>query len=122
MSARILVVDDAAFMRMMIRDILVKNGFEVAGEAANGKEAVEIIKTKYFDLIVTDYNMPEMDGKQLTEYVRTNSTQSTIPILMVSSESDSNRLAAVQQVGVSAICDKPFAPDTVRELLLKMLA
>jgi len=118
----VLVVDDSFTARKHINRVLGNMGIEKITNAKDGKEAIEIIKTKYFDLIVTDYNMPEMDGKQLIEQVRNNSNQSTIPILMVSSESDDNRLAAVQQAGVSAICDKPFEPETVRELLLKMLA
>ena len=119
---KVLVVDDSFTARNHIKRVLSNMGIEQLQEAKNGKEAVDIIRDTHFDLIVTDYNMPEMDGKQLVEYIRTQSTQASIPVLMVSSESDDNRLAAVQQAGVSAICDKPFEPGTVRELLLKMLA
>ena len=119
---RVLVVDDSFTARKHISRVLSNMGIERISTANNGVEAIDVIKDQHFDLIVTDYNMPEMDGKQLVEYIRNNSVQSTIPILMVSSESDQNRLAAVQQAGVSAICDKPFETDTVRELLLKMLA
>ena len=73
-------------------------------------------------MIVTDYNMPEMDGREFTEFVRTRSGQSSVPILMVSSEQNRNRLAAVQNAGVSALCDKPFDPRLVRDLILKLLA
>jgi len=118
----VLVVDDSFTARKHIKRVLSNMGIEKLSEAENGLEAVEIIKDKSFDLIVTDYNMPEMDGKQLVEHIRNNSTQKTIPVLMVSSESDDNRLAAVQQAGVSAICDKPFEPGTVKELLVQMLA
>lgn len=121
-SLNVLVVDDSFTARKHIKRVLGNMGIEKLSEAENGLEAVEIIKDKSFDLIVTDYNMPEMDGKQLVEHIRNNSSQKTIPVLMVSSESDDNRLAAVQQAGISAICDKPFEPETVRELLFKMLA
>jgi len=121
-ALEVLVVDDSFTARKHIKRVLSNMGVEKLSEAENGLEAVEIIKTKEFDLIVTDYNMPEMDGKQLVEHIRNNSSQKTIPVLMVSSESDDNRLAAVQQAGVSAICDKPFEPETVKELLIKMLA
>ena len=70
---------------------------------------------------MTDYNMPEMDGRELTEFIRTQSWQSTVPILMVSSESNQSRLSAVVQAGVSGVCDKPFEPAVVRGLLEKML-
>lgn len=118
----VLVVDDSFTARNHISRVLANMGIEQITTANNGIEAMAVIKQQHFDLIVTDYNMPEMDGKQLVEHVRHNSTQATIPILMVSSESDQNRLAAVQQAGISAICDKPFETNTVRELLLQMLA
>lgn len=121
-TLNVLVVDDSFTARKHIKRVLGNMGIKKLSEAENGLEAVDIIKADSFDLIVTDYNMPEMDGKQLVEHIRNNSNQKTIPVLMVSSESDDNRLAAVQQAGISAICDKPFEPETVRELLFKMLA
>jgi two-component system chemotaxis response regulator CheY len=73
------------------------------------------------DLIVTDYNMPEMDGREFVEYVRTRSWQQEVPILMVTSESSESRLAAVQEAGVSGICDKPFETALLQQLLAGML-
>ena len=70
MAARILVVDDAAFMRMMIRDILVKNGYEVAGEAANGNEAVLKYQELRPDVTTMDITMPEMDGITAVREIR----------------------------------------------------
>ena len=121
-NLEVLVVDDSFTARKHIKRVLGSMGIQKLSEAENGLEAVDIIKSKSFDLIVTDYNMPEMDGKQLVEHIRNNSDHKTIPVLMVSRESDDNRLAAVQQAGVSAICDKPFEPQTVKDLLVKMLA
>lgn len=114
---QVLVVDDSYTARRHISRVLRNMGIENLTEAINGREALELIGKNYYDLIVTDYNMPEMDGKELIEHVRNNSSQSSIPILMVSSEEDESRLAAVQQVGVSAICDKPFDADTVKKIL-----
>jgi two-component system chemotaxis response regulator CheY len=118
----VLVVDDSFTARNHIKRVLSNMGIQRITEAVNGKQAVTILTEHFFDLIVTDYNMPEMDGKQLVEYIRCNSNQTRIPVLMVSSESDDSRLAAIQQAGVSAICDKPFETETVRELLHKILA
>ena len=118
----VLVVDDSAMARKHIRRVLEKMGIASFSEAVNGKEAIPIIENNFFDLIVTDYNMPEMDGEELTRYVREKSSQSSIPILMVTSENDDNRLAAVQQSGVSGICDKPFEPDTVKTYLQNIMA
>ena len=117
----VLVVDDSFTARRHIIRVLNNMGIENLSEAKNGVEALELIKQNYYDLIVTDYNMPEMDGKELVEHIRNKSTQASIPILMVSSEADKSRLAAVQQVGVSAICDKPFEADTVKQILQKIV-
>ena len=70
MAHRILIVDDAAFMRMMIKDILTKNGYEVAGEAADGVEAVEKYKELQPDLVTMDITMPEMDGITALKEIR----------------------------------------------------
>ena len=68
--AKILIVDDAAFMRMMIKDILTKNGYEVVAEAANGVEAVELYKSHQPDLVTMDITMPEMDGIEAVKQIK----------------------------------------------------
>lgn len=118
----VLLVDDSRTARAFIRHVLENLGINHIIEAENGRQAAEIIQAQYFDLVVTDYNMPEMDGKELVEFIRGKSWQSSVPVLMVSSERDQNRLAAVEQAGVSAVCDKPFEPALVKSLLEKMLA
>jgi two-component system, chemotaxis family, chemotaxis protein CheY len=118
----VLLVDDSRTARSFIRHVLENLGISHIIEAENGRQAAEIIQAQYFDLVVTDYNMPEMDGKELVEFIRGKSWQSSVPVLMVSSERDQNRLAAVEQAGVSAVCDKPFEPALVKSLLEKMLA
>ena len=65
--------------------------------------------------------MPEMDGKAFVEHIRNHSAQSSVPILMVSSETDESRLAGVREAGITAICDKPFEPDTVKQLIERIL-
>lgn len=119
---KVLLVDDSRMARAFIRHVLENLGISNFIEAENGRQAAQIIQEQYFDLIVTDYNMPEMDGKELVEFIRGKSWQSSVPVLMVSSESDQNRLAAVEQAGVSALCDKPFEPTLVKSLLEKMLS
>ncbi len=116
-SLRVLIVDDSHTSRRHIIKLLSGLGIRQPDEAINGREAITHIEEKYYDLIVTDYNMPEMDGKELTEYIREKSSQSGVPIVMITSESDLSRLAAVEQSGVSAICDKPFDPDTIKRII-----
>jgi two-component system chemotaxis response regulator CheY len=120
-NLRVLVVDDSPSARRFIRRVLENLGVKHFLEAENGCAAVAILADQAVDLVVTDYNMPEMDGKALVDYVRTQSWQSSVPVLMVTSESDQGRLAAVEEAGVSGICDKPFEPEVVKSLLKKML-
>ena len=117
----VLVVDDSLTARHQIRRVLNNMGITKVTEVTNGREGIEQIKQQFFDLIVTDYNMPEIDGQQLTRYVREKSTQRSVPILMVTSILDKTRLAQVQQAGVSAICDKPFEPSIIKNLVRKLL-
>lgn len=118
----VLVVDDSLTARRHIARVLEQLGIESITQAQNGREAVALIEDSFFDLVVTDYNMPEMDGEALIRYLREASSQRSIPILMVTSEESDSRLAAVQQAGVSGICDKPFDPFTVKEMVRRMLA
>ena len=120
-TIKVLVVDDSPSARKFIRRVLENLGVRHFVEAANGIEAVEVLAEAMVDLVVTDYNMPEMDGKALIDHVWQKSWQNSVPILMVTSESDAGRLAAIEEAGVSGICDKPFEPATVRALLTRIL-
>ncbi len=118
---KVLIVDDSSTARNHIRRVLTSLGIRHIKPAKNGAEAAQILNTSDFDLIVTDLNMPEMDGQQLIEYVRNEMGNSYVPILMVTSEEDEARLGNVQQAGVSAIVDKPFEPQSIREILYRVL-
>ncbi|MBV8047941.1 MAG: response regulator [Paludibacterium sp.] len=118
----VLLVDDSSTARHHIRTILEKIGFEKIYEANNGLEAVPMLNAQLFDLVFTDYNMPQMDGRALVEFIRKESMQSSVPIIMVSSEDNQGRLSAVEAAGVSAICDKPFGIEVVRKLAGQLLA
>ncbi len=119
---RVLLVDDSAISRNMLRRILTGLGIDNVVEASDGAEAIMILEEGYFDLVITDYNMPEMDGQELVRYVRQSDVLSSIPVLMVTGEHDEQRLAAVHQEGVSAICDKPFQPASFSKLLRSLLS
>lgn len=116
-SLRVLLVDDSMASRRHLRRLLTELGIERITEAADGKEAVTLLEQSMVDLVITDYNMPEMDGRELTAYIRTQSWQADVPILMVTSEQNMGRLAAVERAGVSAICDKPFEAGSIRRLI-----
>lgn len=120
-NLRVLVVDDSLASRRHLRRLLEELGIERISEAVNGKEAVALLQEAMVDLVITDYNMPEMDGRELTEYIRTQSWQAEVPVLMVTSEQNMGRLAAVERAGVSAICDKPFEAGSIRRLISEAL-
>jgi len=121
-GTQVLVVDDSPLSRKYIRKILNSLGIEKISEAENGNEACALISSNYFDLVVTDYNMPEMDGQELVTYIREQSSQSSVPVIMVTSEQDGGRLAAVQKAGVSAIFDKPLETGSLRKLISHLLS
>ncbi|WP_111636834.1 response regulator [Marinomonas shanghaiensis] len=121
-TLRVLVTDDSLMARKHVSKTLNTMGIENIQFAENGKEAIALLNEMEFDLIVTDYNMPEMDGRELTEAVRKDPALAHIPILMVSSNSEDSQLSNIAQEGVDAICGKPFEPSVVRKLLAKILS
>jgi two-component system, chemotaxis family, chemotaxis protein CheY len=86
-------------------------------EATNGAEAVDLLEGGKYDLVVTDYTMPFLDGRGVIEYIRHRSANRFVPVLVVTSETDPAKLAAVRQLGVSAIFDKRFSPEAARAVL-----
>lgn len=118
---RILVVDDSRLARNHIRRVLQNLGAQHITEAQDGAEALAILEDNLFELIVTDYNMPQVNGQELTEKIRASERHSHIPIMMVTSEANDAHLATVSQSGVNALCDKPFEPETVKRLLFQLL-
>ena len=119
MGKRILIVDDASFMRMMLRDILVANGFEIAGEAENGIEAGVLYKRLKPDLVLMDITMPEMDGiKAVTEILNYNPSAR---IVMVSAMGQQAMVIQSIKAGAVDFVVKPFHSDRVVDAINKAL-
>ncbi|KAB2494687.1 response regulator [Priestia filamentosa] len=119
MSKRILVVDDAAFMRMMIKDILTKNGYEVVAEAADGLQAIEQYKEHKPDLVTMDITMPEMDGiHSLKEIKKVNPNAK---VIMCSAMGQQAMVIDAIQAGAKDFIVKPFQADRVIEAISKTL-
>jgi len=119
MSAKIMIVDDAAFMRMMIKDILVKNGFEVVAEAADGAQAIEKYKETLPDLVTMDITMPEKDGiAALKEIKKINPAAK---IIMCSAMGQQAMVIDAIQAGAKDFIVKPFQADRVLEAVNKAL-
>ena len=111
MAKNILVCDDAAFMRMMIKDILTKNGYNVAGEAENGAKAVEKYKEVKPDLVMMDITMPEMDGiqalKKLLAY------DPNVKVIMITAAGQQSKLIEALKIGAKKFITKPFEKEEI---------
>lgn len=119
MANRILIVDDAAFMRMMIKDILTKNGYEVVGEAQDGAQAVEKFKELRPDLVTMDITMPEMDG--ITALREIKKIDSNAKVIMCSAMGQQAMVIDAIQAGAKDFVVKPFQADRVIEAINKTL-
>ena len=119
MGARILVVDDAAFMRMMIKDILSKNGFEIVGEAENGQKALEKWTEFRPDLTTMDITMPEMDGISAVKEIK--KVDPNAKVIMCSAMGQQAMVIEAIQSGARDFIVKPFQPDRVIEAVRKAL-
>lgn len=119
MNNNILVVDDAAFMRMMIKDILTKNGYNVVGEAENGAKAVEKFKELDPDLVIMDITMPEVDGIQAVKSIK--KLDNDAKIIMCSAMGQQAMVIESIQAGARDFIVKPFQADRVIEAVKKVL-
>ncbi|MCO5385595.1 response regulator [Desulfosporosinus sp.] len=119
MSDTIMIVDDAAFMRMMLKDILTKNGFDVVGEAENGAMAVEKYKDLQPNLTIMDITMPEMDGLQAVKEIR--KIDSKARIIMCSAMGQQSMVIEAIQSGAKDFVVKPFQAERVVEAVMKAL-
>lgn len=119
MTKGILIVDDASFMRMMIKDILTKNGFEISGEADNGINAVEQYKELNPDLVIMDITMPEMDGIQAVKEIKEIDQEAKI--IMCSAMGQQTMVIEAIQAGAKDFIVKPFQHDRVIEAVKKAL-
>jgi serine/threonine protein kinase len=119
-SRNVLIVDDSTVAQRRIRQTLTELGFSDFVLADDGLAGVAEMQQQNFDLVVTDYNMPNMNGHEFVEWVRNESEQKDVPIIMVTTEFDPAKLAGVYQLGVSAICDKSFERNQVRNIVIRM--
>ena len=119
MAKNILVCDDAAFMRMMIKDILTKNGYNIAGEAENGIVAVEKYNEVKPDLVLMDITMPEMDGIQALKKIRANDPNAIV--IMCSAMGQQAMVIEAIQSGAKDFIVKPFQAERVLEAVKKVV-
>jgi len=119
MASRVLIVDDAAFMRMMIKDILEKNGFEIVGEANNGLKAVELYKKEKPDIVTMDITMPDMDGIEAVKEIK--AFDPAAKVVMCSAMGQQSMVMDAIRAGARDFIVKPFQPDRVLEAIRKVV-
>jgi len=120
LAMKILVVDDFATMRRIVRNILKQLGFTDIIEADDGSTALEILATDKIDLIVSDWNMPKVTGLELLKKIRADSKLKDIPFLMVTAEAQKQNIVEAVQSGCNNYIVKPFTADTISEKLKKI--
>lgn len=117
--SKVLIVDDAAFMRMMLKDILSKNGYEVVGEAANGNEAIEKFQSLSPDLVTMDITMPQCDGITALKQIMT--LNPSAKVIMCSAMGQQAMVIESIQAGAKDFIVKPFQPDRVIGAIKKVI-
>ena len=117
LDMKILFVDDFATMRRIVRNVLRQIGFTNMVEADNGKNALKILKKENIDLILCDWNMPEMPGIDLLKTLRSENELKSIPFVMVTAEAQKDNIIEAVKAGVNSYIVKPFTAETVSEKL-----
>jgi two-component system chemotaxis response regulator CheY len=120
-NLRFLVVDDFSTMRRIIRNLLKELGFSNVEEAEDGVFALKKLREGNFDFVVSDWNMPNMDGLTMLQNIRSDEALKDIPVLMVTAEAKKENIIAAAQAGASGYIVKPFTAATLDEKLNKIL-
>jgi two-component system chemotaxis response regulator CheY len=120
LNMKVLIVDDFATMRRVLKNIMKQIGFSSITEAENGKEALKILKEQSIDLLLCDWNMPEMPGIDVLKAVRQDEELKNTPFVMVTAEAQKENILEAVKEGVSSYIVKPFTPETVEEKLSKI--
>jgi two-component system chemotaxis response regulator CheY len=119
-NMRVLIVDDFANVRWILRKILKRNGFTNVTEADNGKSALKVLKKEKFDLILCDWTMPVMSGLELLNKVRSDDELKNIPFVMITAEAQKDNIAKAVEAGITNYVMKPFTAAKISEILQKV--
>ncbi len=115
---RAMVVDDSRAMRSLLKNMLKSHGLEVVAEAGNGKEALEQLKAAgQVDVALVDWNMPEMNGFEFVQAVRADDTWAQVRLIMVTTESEIEKMTKALEAGANEYIMKPFTKDAIRDKL-----
>jgi two-component system chemotaxis response regulator CheY len=123
MAYNILIVDDSSPMRAVIKKIIKASGFDVGKffEAANGQEALTVLNKEWLDLVLTDYNMPDMNGLELVEEMKRDEALASMPVVMVTTEGSKERVEEFMAQGIMGYIKKPFTPEQIKQKLIEII-
>ena len=123
MAFNILVADDSETMRTVVKKTVTMSGVPVADfyEAANGKEALKILEETWVDVILSDINMPEMNGVEMLREIARNEVFKQIPVIFITTEASQARIDETKELGAAGYVKKPFLPETIRQILTEVL-
>ena len=119
-KTKFLVVDDFSTMRRIVRNLLKELGYSNVDEAEDGAMALSKLKNDHFDFVISEWNMPVMDGLEMLKNIRSDATLSGVPVLMVTAEAKKENIIAAAQAGANGYVVKPFTAATLDEKLSKI--
>jgi len=123
MAYNILIVDDSFPMRAVIKKVIRASGFAIGEffEAGNGQEALNVLDEHWLDLVLTDYNMPDMNGLQLLKAMKHSDTLADIPVVIVTTDGSDRRVEEFLKQGAAAYIKKPFTPEQIKAHLNRII-
>uniref|UniRef100_Q01VJ4 Response regulator receiver protein n=1 Tax=Solibacter usitatus (strain Ellin6076) TaxID=234267 RepID=Q01VJ4_SOLUE len=123
MAYRVLITDDSPAMRSFVRRVIELSGFELSHcyEAGNGEEALDLLRREWVDAILTDINMPGVDGEELLRRLAADELLRSVPAIVISTDATENRISRLLSLGARGYVTKPFRPETLRAELERIL-
>jgi two-component system chemotaxis response regulator CheY len=123
MAYRVLIVDDSPAMRSFVRRVMELSGFDVSNcfEAGDGEEALKLLGSEWVDAILTDINMPRMDGEEFLKRLSADEVLRSIPAIVISTDATHTRIDRLNSLGARGYITKPFVPEELREVLERTL-
>jgi len=123
MPYRVMIVDDSPSMRAFVRRVIDLSGFEVDAclNAGNGVQGLAMLEQQAVDIILTDINMPEMNGEEFLRHLEEHERYRTIPVVVISTDATENRMHRMLQLGAKGYIAKPFSPEALRGELERVL-
>ncbi len=123
MAYNVLIVDDSPAMRSFVRRVLELSGLDLGTclEAGHGRDALDLLQREWVDLVLTDINMPTMDGEQFIRHLEADPALQSIPVVVVSTDRTRGRVEQMMTLGAKGYVTKPFLPETLREEMERVL-